>query len=187
VETASDIRYDSRFDANFLAQTLLEIAPGQSLAKLLQKLTERAIERPHIAFGQSQIWLIEKGDLGATCPRRPEYPDKSRCLHLVAGRGKSISASGKIQCPFEDLDSRVPLGVGPIGEAVATREPKSVTHADKQPSSLPGLEWRRRKASANTASRRFGSKESRSLVAYQCGATGPRKDYDYENPHNTQF
>jgi hypothetical protein len=62
---------------------------------------------------------------------------------LAAGRGKSISASGKRKRPFEDLDSRVPLGVGPIGEAVAAREPKSVTHADKQPASLPGLEWRR--------------------------------------------
>ncbi len=106
---------EDRIDANFVAQILLGIAHEQSLDKLLQKLVERLMERPHIIC--AEVWLIEKGDLCATCPRRPECPDQSRCLHLAAGRWKLIPASGKRQRPFEDLDSRVPLGVGPIGEA----------------------------------------------------------------------
>ena len=84
---------ESRFDPNFAAQVLLEIAHEQSLEKLAQKLVERAMERPHIAW--AQVWLIGKGDLCATCPRRPECPDQSRCLHLVAAKGKSILGPGK--------------------------------------------------------------------------------------------
>ena len=84
---------ENRFDANFITQILLEIGHEQSLEKLLQKLIERAMERPHIAC--VQVWLIEKGDLCATCPRRPECPDQSRCLHLAAAKAKSIVAAGE--------------------------------------------------------------------------------------------
>ena len=84
---------EKRFDANFAARVPLEILQEQSLEKLLQKLIERAMERPHIAC--VQIWLIEKGDLCATCPRRPECPDQSRCLHLAAAKAKSIVGPGK--------------------------------------------------------------------------------------------
>ncbi len=60
---------ENRFDSNFAAQILLEISHEQSLEKLSQKLIERVMERPHIACAQG--WLIEKGNLGATRPRRP--------------------------------------------------------------------------------------------------------------------
>jgi len=39
---------ENRFDPNFAAQMLLEIAHEQSLAKLLQKLVERVMGRPHM-------------------------------------------------------------------------------------------------------------------------------------------
>jgi len=82
---------ENRFDPNFVAQILLELAHEQSLAKLLQKLVERVMERPHIICAQA--WLIEKGDPRATCPRRPEWPGQSRCMHLAAAKAKSIVGS----------------------------------------------------------------------------------------------
>jgi len=141
VETSSDNRYDMRFDANFLAQTLLEIAPEQSLAKLLQKLTERAIERPHIAF--AQIWLIEKGDLCATCPRRPECPDQSRCLHLAVAKAKSIVGTGKGFGRLDPETTREPLGVPPIGNVVISGQMRAVPHLNKQPVSPLDPDWMR--------------------------------------------
>ena len=84
---------EGRFDPNFAAQLLVEIAHEQSLDKLLQKLIEGVMERPYIVC--AQVWLIEKGDLCATCPYRSECPDQSRCLHLVAGKAKSILDPGK--------------------------------------------------------------------------------------------
>ena len=82
-------------------QILLEME--HSLEKLLHKLVERVMERPHMVC--AQVWLIEKGDLCATCARRPECPN-----HLVAARGRSLPGPRKPQ-PSEDLNARVPLNV----------------------------------------------------------------------------
>ena len=83
---------ESRFDPNLAAQLLVEIAHEKSLERLLQRLIEGVMERPYIVCGQ--IWLIEKGDLCATCSFRAECSDQSRCLHLVAGKAKSILNPG---------------------------------------------------------------------------------------------
>jgi transcriptional regulator with GAF, ATPase, and Fis domain len=48
---------------------------------------------------------------------------------------------GKGLRPYENLDSRVPLGVGPIGEALVSGQEKSVLDVEEQPASLPGLGW----------------------------------------------
>ena len=109
---------EKRFDANFVAQILLELAHEQSLAKLLRKLVERVMERPHIACVQA--WLIEKGDLCATCPRRPECPDQSRCLHLAEVKAKSIVGPGKGFGRLDPETAREPLGVPPIGSVVVS-------------------------------------------------------------------
>ena len=109
---------ENRFDPSFAAQVLVEIGHEQSLEKLLQKLIERVMERPYIAC--SQVWLIEKGDVCATCPFRSECPDQARCLHLVAGRAKSILDNGRGLGQFQMLKVRVPLGLPPLGSAVAT-------------------------------------------------------------------
>jgi hypothetical protein len=83
---------DNRFDPNFVAQILLEHAHEQSLEGVVQKLAERVMERPHIAC--AQVWLIEKGDRCATCPRRFECPDQSRYLHRAAAKARSIVGTG---------------------------------------------------------------------------------------------
>ena len=120
---------------------LLNVAQARSLEDLFQRFVEDAAGNPRIAC--VQVWLIDKGDLCSTCPQRPVCADQSRCLHLVAARGKSIPASGKRQHPSEDLDSRVPLGVGPIGETVVAGQGKGFVVSDEEPASPPGLEWLR--------------------------------------------
>jgi PAS domain S-box-containing protein len=139
VENLSDNRYDSRFDANFLAQMLLELANEQSLAKLLQKLIKRAMEGPHIAC--VQVWLTEKGDLCATCPRRPECPDQTRCLHLAAAKGKSIAGPGKGFGRLDPATTREPLGVPPIGNVVISGRQRAVPDLSKQPVSPLDPGW----------------------------------------------
>ncbi|OGV67948.1 MAG: hydrogenase [Lentisphaerae bacterium RIFOXYC12_FULL_60_16] len=137
MESASD----KRFDTNLAVDMLLDVAQARSLDDLFVNFVENALGNPRHAC--VQVWLIDKGDLCATCPQRPACPDQSRCLHLVAASGKSISTSGKQQCPFEAIDSRVPLGVGPIGETVAAGQGKGFLVSDETPASLPGLEWLR--------------------------------------------
>ena len=99
---------DSRFDPNYAAQILLDIAHEQSVVQLLRKLVSRAVERPGLAC--AQVWLIDKGDRCATCPRRAECPDQTRCLHLVAGKGAGEFASGQAATRYEDPHARNPLG-----------------------------------------------------------------------------
>ena len=147
---------ENRFDANFAAQVLLEIAHEQSLDKLLQKLIERALERPHIAC--AQVWLIEKGDLCATCPRRPVCPDQSRCLHLAAAKGKSIVGPGKGFGRLDPETAREPLGVPPIGNVVVSGQERIVPDLDQRPASPFDPEWMRERAHACITLRRSALK-----------------------------
>lgn len=130
---------DSRFDPWTAAGLLIDIAGEQSLEKLLRTFVMRAAQGPKAAC--VQVWLIDKGDLCAVCPYRPQCPDQSRCLHLVAAKGESVLGSRSGPQPYENLNARVPLGVGPIGESAVTNEPKLVTVSDEHPASQPGVEW----------------------------------------------
>jgi hypothetical protein len=91
---------------------------------------------------------------------------------LAAARRKSISASGKRQCPFEDLDARVPLGVGPIGETVAAGQGKNFLVSDEPPASRPGLEWLREEGihGYRVVPIRFKGKPLGAAVAFTRGA-----------------
>jgi PAS domain S-box-containing protein len=132
---------DNRFDPNFVGQILLELAHEQSLEKVVQKLAERVMERPHIAC--AQIWLIEKGDLCATCPRRPECPDQTRCLHLAAAKAKSIVGPGRGFGRIDPLTAREPLGMPPIGSVVVSGQQRAVPDLNKQPVSPLDPDWMR--------------------------------------------
>jgi transcriptional regulator with GAF, ATPase, and Fis domain len=132
---------DKRFDPHRAAQLLLEIAQEHSLEPILRKIVEHGAERTEYVF--TQVWLIEKGDLCATCKYRADCADQSRCLHLVAGKGRSIVAEGKGLREFEDLNARVPLNFGPLGEVVASGQQGLVTQSDQQPLSIAGFDWLR--------------------------------------------
>ena len=137
METTSD----SRFDPNIAAQMLVDVSQAQSLELLFGRLVQRGLEGPFSACWQ--VWLVDKGDLCTSCPRRPLCPDQSRCLHLVAAKGKSILDAAKGPRPYEDLAARLPLGVGPIGETIVAGQEQLVVDADQQAPSLPALEWLR--------------------------------------------
>jgi len=138
MESASD----SRFDPNYAAQLLLDISHEQSLEQLLQKLVHRAVERPDMAC--AQIWLVGEGDRCSTCPRRPDCSNQSRCLHLVAGRGVPISDPGSGAPQFDDLNARMPLGLGILGRAVATGQQSYLRDLDQQSEELVGFKWLQR-------------------------------------------
>ena len=131
---------DTRFDPNIAVQLLLEIAHEQSLERLLQKLVSSAVERPDI--GCIQVWLTERGDLCSTCPHRSECRDKSKCLHLVAGRGVSVCEAGEKAPRFDDPNARIPLGWGFIGRSVASGQ-QSLLQDFTQGQGMGGFDWLR--------------------------------------------
>src|SRR5512133_73498 len=101
---------ENRFDPNIIRKLLLEIAHEPSLDNLLLKILDTAIARTAVTC--AQFWLVDKGDLCAKCPRRPECPDQARCLHLVAGRGVSLLGNEQKESRFDDPNARIPLGAG---------------------------------------------------------------------------
>jgi transcriptional regulator with GAF, ATPase, and Fis domain len=124
---------DSRYDPNFATHLLLDLAHEQSVAHLLQKLIRSAMERRQSDLACVQIWLIDKGDLCSGCPRRPECPDQTRCLHLVAGRGNSLSSSGAGVSCFDDPNARMPLGLGLVGKVAATGQQLVLNGLNERP------------------------------------------------------
>jgi transcriptional regulator with GAF, ATPase, and Fis domain len=116
VELAAD--YRPEFES--LRDLLLEIAPERSVERLLGKVVRRLAERPHALL--TRLWLIDKGDLCATCPMRPQCPDQSRCLHLVAGAESARAETAGEKRLGEPAWSRIPFGVGVIGRIAATGE-----------------------------------------------------------------
>ena len=130
---------DSRFDPNYAAQILLDIAHEQSVVQVLRKLVSRAVVRPDLAC--AQVWLIDKGDRCATCPRRAECPDQTRCLHLVAGKGAGEFASGQAATRYEDPHARNPLGVGFLGKVAVAGEQRHLKDLEQHPGETVGFDW----------------------------------------------
>jgi transcriptional regulator with GAF, ATPase, and Fis domain len=134
-----EAKSDHRMDPNLVGHLLLEMAQERSLDLLLDKLVHRAVERPDMAC--LQIWLIDKGDRCAPCSLQPECPDPSRCLHLVAGIGKSIDGILMDAPYFNDLNQRVPLGEGLLGRVAVSGVQTMVRDVVKEPEKVADIDW----------------------------------------------
>jgi transcriptional regulator with GAF, ATPase, and Fis domain len=132
-----------KFDPKLASAVLFEIGQERSLAPLIQKLMDRIFERGE-QVARARFYLVEKGDICATCVRRPECPDQTRCLHALAGRRRSANSKDAIE--EEALDApgryvRVPLGVGTLGRIAATGQQLVLNDLDKDPGELAGVDW----------------------------------------------
>jgi transcriptional regulator with GAF, ATPase, and Fis domain len=135
---------DRRFDPNFAINLLLDLAHEQSVDRLLQKfirsvMAQNQLDQLNLAC--FQIWLVDKGDLCSVCPQRPKCADQTRCLHLVAGEGKSIVNSGPGVTRFDDPNARMPFGVGLVGKVAATGQQFSLNGLNERPEELAVLNW----------------------------------------------
>jgi transcriptional regulator with GAF, ATPase, and Fis domain len=139
MENSSDKRYDSRFDFDFAASVLLDIAQERSLNGSMEKTVSAAMTRSEIA--RIRIWLIEKGDLCSQCPQGPRCPDHTRCLHLIAGGVNPVSGETHGPSHFYNSQERIPLGVGFIGRIATTGQLVELQNLDKVPDEFPDVAW----------------------------------------------
>ena len=135
---------DVRFDPDFAIGLMLEIAQEQSVRGVLKKLVCRILGRPAVA--RVRIWLIDKGDVCATCVRRPDCPDQTRCLHAVAGGNNLIGHSRDEQeyMQMTDRYARIPLGAGVVGKIGATGRQTALRNLDQDPAELAYIDWLQR-------------------------------------------
>ncbi|HTX20316.1 MAG TPA: sigma 54-interacting transcriptional regulator [Candidatus Aquilonibacter sp.] len=135
---------DNKFNPDFASSLLLEIAQEQSLDQLLKKLVCRILKRSHVA--RVRIWLIDKGDICATCVRRPDCPDQTRCLRAVASGSNLIGRDGEEEeyAQMKDWFARIPLGVGVAGKIAVSGKQMVLRDLDQEPGELGYIPWLKR-------------------------------------------
>ena len=107
-------------DFDSLKCLLLDIAQERSVDALMWTVVRRLAERPHIAL--VRIWLVGPGDICSSCPMRPECPEQTSCLHLVASAGRSVSDPRADWSNLHGFFSRFPIGVRKVGHIAKTGE-----------------------------------------------------------------
>ena len=119
------------------------MAQGRSLPEVLAAIVEGIAKCPNVVL--ARIWLVDSGDLCATCPFREECPDQTRCLHLVASAGNPSDPS----LNYSRLDGRFrrfPMGVRKIGRVGSTGTPLLIPGVRGDEEWIAEPEWVRREA-----------------------------------------
>ena len=99
---------------------MVSMAQNRSLPEVLRSVVVGIAQCKNVVL--ARIWLIEQGDICATCRFQSECPDQTRCLHLVASAGNP----GGAKADYTRLDGafrRFPLGVRKIGRVGKLGEP----------------------------------------------------------------
>lgn len=112
-----DETYAPEFES--LKELLMDMAQEQSVTVLLDLIVTRMVLRPHVAL--VRIWLTRKGDCNDCCSaqdcRMATVPGRGKkCLHLMAGAGKSVSSPAQDWSDLKGHGSRIPLGIGCVGK-----------------------------------------------------------------------
>ena len=124
-----------------LPQVMVTMAQSRLLPEVLRSVVSGIAECRNVVL--ARIWLIEPGDICATCRFRPECPDQTRCLHLVASAGNSDDP----KLDYTRLDGsfrRFPLGVRKIGQVGKTGEPLLLPGLRGDESWIADPEWIKR-------------------------------------------
>ena len=129
--------YTPEFDS--FKERLLELAQIRSVAELLRCVVTRLTEPPYVAL--ARIWLVDKGDLCSSCCMRPECPDQTACLHLVASAGRPQVDPKADWSRLDDEFQRIPIGVGKIGRVAATGEAIVVKDVTRSPALVFPPDW----------------------------------------------
>jgi formate hydrogenlyase transcriptional activator len=99
---------------------MVSMAQNRSLPEVLRAVVEGLSQCQNVAL--ARIWLIKPGDICAECRFRPECPDQTRCLHLVASAGNADELK-RDHTRLDGAFRRFPLGVRKIGRVGKTGEP----------------------------------------------------------------
>lgn len=104
-----------------LQAILLAVAQERSLTTVLTTIVQELVTQEGVAL--ARVWLTGLGDICGACPMRPECPDQTQCLHLVASAGTPIHASAEDWARLHGDFRRFPLDVRKIGRIGATGTP----------------------------------------------------------------
>ena len=76
-------------NVDFLKDGALAVAQEQHLQTVMKMIVEGINEKPDVAL--VRLWILESEDNSTECHLRPEAPNQTRCLHLVASAGHALN------------------------------------------------------------------------------------------------
>jgi transcriptional regulator with GAF, ATPase, and Fis domain len=95
-----------------LKDVALAVAQEQRLETVMKLIADGIAQESNVAL--VRLWLLRPGDICTECHKRPECPDQTRCLHLVASAGKSLDQK-ESWTRLDGTFRRFPLGVSKVG------------------------------------------------------------------------
>src|SRR6266446_5697973 len=99
-------------NVDFLKDVALAVAQEQHLETVMKMIVEGINEEPDVAL--VRLWILESEDNPTECHLRPDGPNQTRCLHLVASAGHPLNEN-EDWSRLDGAFGRVPLGFGKIG------------------------------------------------------------------------
>jgi transcriptional regulator with GAF, ATPase, and Fis domain len=132
-----DKNYEPEFES--IKDLILDIAQERSAELLLAMIVDRLAQRPHVAL--ARIWLIKPGDICVNCTMRPDCPDQTKCLHLVAGAGLPLKHEAGEWQRLDGDCRRLPIGVGEAGRIAATGEAEQLAYLEQNPAWIERNAW----------------------------------------------
>src|SRR5215831_5053047 len=109
-----------------LQSIALAVAEARSVDVVLQRIVNGLCGQPGIAL--ARIWLIAPGDICSSCAARPECPDQTRCLHLLASAGRSLHDTDEEWTRLTGDFRRIPLNVWKVGRIGGAGTPMLIAH-----------------------------------------------------------
>ena len=104
-----------------IRKLLLELAQHHSVEVVLKLAVDTLAAVSSVAL--VRVWLIEPGDLCASCKDSKQCPDKSSCLHLKASAGKSLIVPTTWDKIIGSSFSRFPIGIRKVGHIAQSGKP----------------------------------------------------------------
>ena len=100
-----------------LQELALRISGERSVESVLQHIVAGLVQQSGVAL--ARVWVVEPGDICQRCRMRPSCPDQTRCLHLAASAGSSLT--GESWSRTDGDFRRMPLGSLKVGSVASDR------------------------------------------------------------------
>lgn len=120
----------------------LAVAQERDINVVLKSTVDGLAGHPGVAL--ARVWLVAPGDSCASCAMRPDCPNQTACLHLVAGAGGSLSGE---EPPWRGINGRFrrfPIGVRKIGRIAADGAPILIRAVSEDVGWIADPQWSRR-------------------------------------------
>src|SRR6202012_1448900 len=88
--------------------------------EVLRSIVRGLAEQPDVAL--ARVWLLKPSDVCPKCKMRTVCADQTRCLHLAASAGSSISTPAEDWESLDHRDNRIPLSNALEGRIASTGE-----------------------------------------------------------------